>query len=159
MRIMGLDYGAKTVGVALSDELLLTAEPKETIWRDRESKIRRTLVRIEELIEEYNVQLIVLGLPLNMDDSVGERARACLDFQDRLERRTGLPVVMSDERLTTFTADGMLEEMGVRPDERKRYIDQVAASIILEDYMKTHEKEIQEISALHNNNTTKGGSN
>ena len=111
MRVMGLDYGSKTVGVALSDELLMTAQPKETIWRDREGKIRKTLVRIEELILEYDVRLIVLGLPLNMDDSIGERAEAALDFKERLERRTSVPVVMSDERLTTVEADEMLSRM------------------------------------------------
>ena len=147
MRVMGLDYGAKTVGVALSDSLLMTAEPKETIWRDRESKIRRTLARIEELIREYDVMLIVVGLPLNMDDSVGERAEAAMAFQDRLQRRTGLPVVMSDERLTTVEADEMLNTMGVKPEKRKQYIDQIAASLILQDYMKNHAEEIGKLAA------------
>ena len=123
MRVMGLDYGSKTVGVALSDELLMTAQPKETIWRDREGKIRKTLVRIEELILEYDVRLIVLGLPLNMDDSIGERAEAALDFKERLERRTSVPVVMSDERLTTVEADEMLSRMEIPPQHRKQYLD------------------------------------
>ncbi len=142
MRIMGLDYGSKTIGVALSDELLMTAQPLETIWRDRESKIRRTLVRLEELIRQYDVGLIVMGLPLNMDDTVGERAQATLDFRERLEQRVGLPVVLSDERLTTVEADSMLEQMQIPRQERKQWIDQVAAVIILREYMENHRKDI-----------------
>lgn len=94
MRIMGLDFGSRTCGVALTDELLMTAQPKEIIRRERPSQLRKTLQRIEELIGENNVGMIVLGLPLNMDDSQGERATLTLEFQDKLQRRTGLPVVM-----------------------------------------------------------------
>lgn len=147
MRVMGLDYGSKTVGVAISDELLLTAQPKETIWRDRESKIRRTFARIEELVSEYDVGLIVVGLPLNMNDSVGERAEAAISFGDRLRRRTSLPVVMSDERLTTIEADKILEKMEIPRDKRKQYIDQVAASLILEEYMENHREELEQLKS------------
>ena len=145
MRVMGLDYGSKTVGVALSDELLMTAQPKETIWRDREGKIRKTLVRIEELILEYDVRLIVLGLPLNMDDSIGERAEAALDFKERLERRTSVPVVMSDERLTTVEADEMLSRMEIPPQHRKQYLDQIGSSGLLREYMENQRKELVHI--------------
>ena len=138
MRIMALDYGAKTVGVALSDELLLTAQPKETITRDRESKIRRTLVRIEEIVSEYDVGRIVVGLPLNMDGSEGERAKRARAFGEQVSRRTALPVVMYDERLTTVEADEMLRRMEIPPEQRKNYIDQIAASVILQDYMENH---------------------
>ena len=138
MRIMALDYGAKTVGVALSDELLLTAQPKETITRDRESKLRRTLVRIEELVTEYDVGQIIVGLPLNMDGSEGERAKRARAFGDQVSRRTALPVVMYDERLTTVEADEMLRRMEIPPEHRKQYIDQIAASVILQDYMENH---------------------
>ena len=120
----------------------MTAQPLETIWRDRESKIRRTLVRLEELIRQYDVGLIVMGLPLNMDDTVGERAQATLDFRERLEQRVGLPVVLSDERLTTVEADSMLEQMQIPRQERKQWIDQVAAVIILREYMENHRKDI-----------------
>ena len=123
MRIMGLDFGGKTCGVALSDALLITAQPKEIIRRDRENKLRRTFARIEELIEEYDVGLIVLGLPLNMDDSQGERAQKTLEFQESLQRRTGLPVVMSDERLTTVEADEIMKEQGI---PREKFHDYVA---------------------------------
>lgn len=135
MRIMGLDYGSRTVGVALSDELLLTAQPLETIVRKEEKKLRQTCARIEEIIRQYGVEKIVLGLPLHMDDSespVSEKARA---FGSMLERRTGLPVIMQDERLTTAEADEILEESGVPKSERKVYIDRVAAGFILQDYL------------------------
>lgn len=145
MKIMGLDYGSKTVGVALSDELLLTAQPKEIIRRDRENKLRRTLARIEALIVENDVRMIVLGLPLNMDDTVGERAERTLEFQDRLQRRTGLTVVMQDERLTTVKADEMMDDMGILPVDRKKYVDMLAASVILQDYMESHRQEIEKL--------------
>lgn len=135
MRIMGLDYGTKTVGVAISDELLITAQGVEIIRRDKDNKIRRTLARIEELITEYDVREIVLGLPLNMDDSVGERAQAALEFKDRLERRTGLPVTMYDERLSTVEAIDLMNEFRIRREDRHEFVDKIAATIILQGYL------------------------
>ncbi len=135
MRIMGLDYGSKTVGVAISDELLLTAQGKEIIRRNEENKLRKTLARIEELILEYGVDRIVLGLPLNMDESVSERSQLCLEFKDKIERRTGIPVEMMDERLTTVEADDIMDEAGIRGRKRKEYVDMIAAQIILQDYL------------------------
>jgi len=132
---MGLDYGSKTVGVALSDELLLTAGAKEIIRRKEENKLRRTLARIEELIEEFGVEKIVLGLPVNMDQSPSVRSELCLEFKDKIERRTGIPVVMWDERLTTVEADEIMDEAGIRGRERKEYVDMIAAQIILQDYL------------------------
>ena len=105
MRLLGLDYGSKTVGVAVTDPLGYTAQPLETITRKEENKLRRTLARIEELVKEYSVEKIVLGLPVNMDGSKGERAELALRFKEMLERRTGLEVIMQDERLTTVAAD------------------------------------------------------
>ncbi len=141
MRIMGLDYGSRTVGVAISDELLLTAQGKEIIRRNEENKLRRTLARIEELIQEYGVEKIVLGLPLNMDGSVSERSKLCLEFKDRLERRTGLPVEMQDERLTTVEADEIMDEAGFKDrKKRKDYVDMIAAQIILQDYLNNIER-------------------
>ncbi len=139
MRIMGLDYGSKTVGVAISDDLLLTAQPIETITRESENKLRRTLARIEQLIEEYQVGLIVLGLPLNMDDSVGERAERSLEFKEKLIKRTGLEVIMQDERLSTISAKETLTEMGVKGRDLKQYVDKVAATYILQDYLDGRE--------------------
>ena len=135
MRIMGLDYGSKTVGVAISDSLLLTAQGIETIERKEENKLRKTLARIEALIKEYEVEKIILGLPLNMNDSIGERAEKTLEFKAMLERRTGLEVIMWDERLTTVEAEQILIESNVRREDRKKYIDKIAAGFILQGYL------------------------
>lgn len=140
MRIMGLDYGSKTVGVAISDELLLTAQGREIIRRKEENKLRRTLARIEELIQEYGVEKIVLGLPLNMDQTPSERSQLCLEFKDKIERRTGIPVIMWDERLTTVEADEIMDEAGIKGRDRKEYVDMIAAQIILQDYLDNIER-------------------
>ena len=140
MRIMGLDYGARTVGVAISDELLMTAQAKEIIRRKEENKLRRTLARIEELIQEYDIREIVLGLPLHMDSSVGVRAEISMEFRDKIERRTGIPVTLQDERLTTVEADEIMDELGIRGKERKDYVDMIAAKVILEDYLNARKK-------------------
>ena len=135
MRIIGLDYGTKTVGVAVSGSLGITAQAVETITRKEENKLRQTLARIEALIDEYNVEEIVVGLPKNMNNTIGERAEACRDFADKLERRTGLPVIMWDERLTTVSADNVLKECGVRRENRKAVVDKIAAVFILQGYL------------------------
>jgi len=135
MRCMGLDYGSKTVGVAISDALCLTAQPKEIIRRKEEDKLRRTLARIEELISEYEVGEIVLGLPVNMDTTIGDRAQKALVFKDKLERRCGIEVHMLDERLTTVEADEIMDELGIRGKDRKAHVDMIAAEIILQDYL------------------------
>ena len=135
MRILGLDYGSKTVGVAVSDPLGLTAQKVETIWRKQENKLRRTLARIEELIAEYEVEKIVLGFPKNMNNTVGERAEKALEFGEMLKKRTGLEVIMWDERLTTVASEKVLMESGVRRENRKKVIDQIAASMILQGYL------------------------
>lgn len=135
MRILGLDYGSKTVGVAVSDPLGLTAQGVETIWRKQENKLRRTLARIEELVSEYQVERIIVGYPKNMNNTVGERAQKSLEFKEMLEKRTGLPVVMWDERLTTVEANRTLMEAGVRRENRKQYMDELAAIFILQGYL------------------------
>ena len=135
MRVMGLDYGSKTVGVAVSDPLGLTAQGIETVWRKQENKLRQTLARIEELISEYQVERIVLGYPKNMNNTIGERALKSLEFKEKLETRTGLPVVMWDERLTTAEAERTLIETGVRRENRKQFLDQMAAVLILQGYL------------------------
>lgn len=135
MRIMGLDYGTKTVGVAISDALGLTAQGIDTIERKEENKLRRTCARIEELIREYEVEKIVLGFPKHMNNDVGERAEKSLEFKAMLERRTGLEVVMWDERLTTVAAERTLIESKVRREDRKKYIDKIAAVFILQGYL------------------------
>ena len=135
MRIMGLDFGSKTVGVAISDELGLTAQGKEIVRRERESKLRQTCARIEELIVEYGVERIVMGLPKNMDGSEGERVEKTKEFQEMLERRTGLEVILWDERLTTVAADRYMSEAGIRGAKRKELVDEIAAVFILQGYL------------------------
>ena len=135
MRIMGLDFGSKTVGVAVSDSLLLTAQGVEIIRRKDENKLRQTLARIEELIEEYEITEIVLGLPKNMNATEGVRVELTNEFKEKLERRTGLPVIMWDERVTTVSADKIMMEAGVRRENRKQYVDKIAAMLILQGYL------------------------
>lgn len=135
MRIMGLDFGSKTVGVAISDALLITAQGVEIIRRKEANKLRQTLARIEELIVEYQVEEIVLGMPKNMNATEGERVELTLEFKEKLERRTGLPVHMWDERLTTVAADKAMMEAGIRREKRKDYVDMIAATLILQGYL------------------------
>lgn len=143
MRIMGLDYGSRTVGVAMSDELLITAQVIETITRKEENKLRKTLARIDELAKEYNVEQIVLGYPKNMNNTLGERIEKTMEFKEALERRTGLPIVLWDERLTTIAAERSLIESNVRREHRKDYVDQVAAAFILQGYLDSRKRENQ----------------
>lgn len=135
MRIMGLDYGSKTVGVAISDALGITAQGIEIVRRTSENKLRQTLARIETLIQEYEVGKLVLGFPKNMNNTIGDRAEKSLAFKEMLERRTGLEVVMWDERLTTVEANRTLMESNVRREDRKKYVDQLAAVYILQGYL------------------------
>lgn len=135
MRIMGLDFGSKTVGVAISDPLFITAQGIEIIRRQSENKLRQTLARIEELITEYEVSEIVIGLPKNMNATEGERVEKTKDFADKLSRRTGLPVVFRDERLTTVAADRAMMEAKIRRENRKEHVDKIAAVFILQGYL------------------------
>ena len=140
MRIMGLDYGSKTVGVAISDPLFITAQPIEIVRRESENKLRKTLARIEELIKEYEVGEIVLGLPKNMNNTMGDRAEKSLEFKAMLERRTGLEVTMWDERLSTVSAHKAMMEAGIRREERSKYVDSIAAVFILQGYLDLRAK-------------------
>ena len=130
IRALGLDYGSKTVGVAVSDGLGITAQGVEIIRRTQENKLRKTLARIEELIAEYDVGILVLGYPKNMNNTVGDRAEKSLAFKEMLEKRTGLPVVMWDERLTTVAGrpdpDG---EPACEERIGKEYVDRLAACL------------------------------
>ena len=135
MRIMGLDYGSKTIGVAVSDPLGLTAQGVEIIRREEENKLRKSLRRIEELVKQYEVEELVLGFPNNMNNTIGERAEKSLQLKETLERRLGLPVVMWDERLTTVEANRTLMESGVRRENRGKYVDMIAAVFILQGYL------------------------
>lgn len=135
MRIMGLDYGSKTIGVAVSDPLGLTAQGIEIIRREEENKLRKSLRRVEELIQEYQVEEIVLGFPKNMNNTIGERAEKSLQLKEMLERRCGLPVTMWDERLTTVEANRTMMETGIRRENRSKYVDMIAAVFILQGYL------------------------
>ena len=135
MRILGLDFGTKTVGVAVSDELLITAQGVEIIRRKAPTKLRQTLARIDELVGEYGVEKIVLGYPKNMNNTEGERCEKTQEFKEMLEKRTGLEVVLWDERLTTVSADNAMMEMGIRRENRKEYVDEIAAIFILQGYL------------------------
>ncbi|MDE7422929.1 MAG: Holliday junction resolvase RuvX [Lachnospiraceae bacterium] len=135
MRIMGLDYGSVTVGVAISDALLLTAQGIEVIRRKDENKLRQTYARIEQLVEEYDVEKIVVGYPKNMNNTIGERAMKSEDFAKTLERRTGLPVVLFDERLSTVSAHNAMIEGNMRREKRAKVVDKVAAVFILQTYL------------------------
>ena len=135
MRVMGLDYGSKTIGVAISDPLGLTAQGIEIIRREEENKLRKSLRRIEELIKEYQVEEIVLGFPKNMNNTIGERAEKSLQLKETLERRCKLPVIMWDERLTTVEANRTLMESKVRMENRSKYVDMIAAVFILQGYL------------------------
>lgn len=135
MRIIGLDFGSKTVGVAVSDPLGITAQGVEIIRRESPKKLRRTLARIEELIAEYEVTEIVLGYPKNMNNTEGDRCEKTVEFKEMLERRTRLSVTLWDERLTTVSADRTMMESGIRREERKQYVDQIAAVFILQGYL------------------------
>lgn len=134
---MGLDFGSVTVGVAVSDELLITAQGVEVIRRKQENKLRQTLARIEQLIEEYNVEKIVLGYPKNMNNTIGERCEKSEAFADMLRRRTGLEVVMVDERLTTVSAHNAMLEADISRKKRYEVVDKVAAVFILQTYLDT----------------------
>lgn len=135
MRVMGLDYGSKTIGVAISDPLGLTAQGIEIIRREEENKLRKSLRRIEELIKEYQVEEIVLGFPKNMNNTIGERAEKSLQLKETLERRCKLPVIMWDERLTTVEANRTLMESKVSRENRSKYVDMIAAVFILQGYL------------------------
>lgn len=144
IRIMGLDYGSKTVGVAISDPLGITAQGIEIVRRKTENKLRQTLARIEELIKEYQVESIVLGFPKNMNNTIGERASKTLEFGEMLKRRTGLEVIMWDERLTTAQATRVLIEGDIRREDRSCYVDKLAAVFILQAYLDSRDSSLQE---------------
>ena len=142
---MGLDYGSKTVGVELSDPLGITAQGLETISRKEENKLRRTCARIEELIRGYDVGIIVLGYPKNMNNTEGERVEKVRIFKEMLERRTGLEVVLWDERLSTVSSEKLLMSGGVRREKRKQYVDKIAAALILQGYLDNRNRETDQI--------------
>ncbi|WP_423189617.1 Holliday junction resolvase RuvX [Alkalibacterium sp. f15] len=140
MRIMGLDVGSKTVGVAVSDQFGWTAQGIETV-KINESKNEFGFDRIKELIEEYEVESFVVGLPKNMNGTIGERAEISMEYGQKLEELFKLPVIYQDERLTTMQATRMLiEEGNTSRKKRKKVIDKLAAVMILQNYLDQHSK-------------------
>lgn len=135
MRILGLDYGTKTTGVAVSDPMGWTAQGLEIIRRQEEEHLKATINRIAELCAEYKVEKIVLGLPKNMNNTLGERGEKTLLFKEKLEARLKLPVEMWDERLSTVAAESVLLEADMSRKKRKNVIDKLAATIILQNYL------------------------
>lgn len=135
MRILGLDYGTKTTGVAVSDPMGWTAQGLEIIRRQEDEHIKATLNRIAQLCEEYKVEKIVLGLPKNMNNTLGERGEKTLQFKEKLENRLRIPVETWDERLSTVAAESVLLEADISRKKRKNVIDKLAATIILQNYL------------------------
>ncbi|MFH5182290.1 Holliday junction resolvase RuvX [Paenibacillus sp. TAB 01] len=136
-RLMGLDYGDKTIGVAVSDELGWTAQGLEVI---RRSTVERDLSRLRELIAQYQVQEIVVGLPKNMNNTIGPRGEICIAFAQSLHETLEMPVHLWDERLTTVSAQRTLIEADVSRKKRKQVIDKMAAALILQNYMDSKTK-------------------
>ncbi len=135
MRIIGLDVGSKTVGVAVSDPMGWTAQGIETIRINEEAK-EFGLTRLKELVDEYEVEKVVIGLPKNMNNSLGFRAEASQAYGKLVEDELGLPVAYIDERLTTVQAEKMLiNEGNVSRKKRKKVIDKLAAVILLQNYL------------------------
>lgn len=144
MRILGLDFGSRTVGVAVSDELGLMAHGVEIVRRKSPDKLRQTLARIEELAAFYRVEKIILGYPKNMNNTEGDRCEKTKEFMDWLERRTNLPIELWDERLTTVAARQIMDERGIAKKKRKEYVDEVAAMLILQSYLDCQRNEKKE---------------
>ena len=138
MRILGLDFGTKTTGVAVSDPLGFTAQGLEIIRRTDSYNLNPTINRIKEICEEYKVEKIVLGFPKNMNNTEGERCQHTLVFKKKLEQALALPVDLWDERLTTMEAENVLLAADVSRGRRKQVIDKLAAVLILQNYLQAH---------------------
>ena len=131
-RIMGLDVGDKTIGVALSDPMFLMAHPIETIKRKKASL---DIQRLVEIIETQDVETIVVGLPKNMNNSIGPQSMKVMSFVDLLKKQTDKEIIYEDERMTTLQSERVLIDMDVRRENRKKYIDKIAATFILQSYL------------------------
>ena len=117
----------------------MTAQGVEIIRRESPKKLRRTLARISQLVEQYDVECIIVGYPVMLDGTEGERVEKTKEFATLLEKRCGKPIVFQDERLTTVEAYEIMDEAGIKKQDRYKYVDQIAATIILEDYLKSQE--------------------
>ena len=133
MKIMGVDFGDSRTGIAMCDKSEFLASPLTVIF---EKNFDRCLEKTAELVKNEKAELIVVGYPKNMNNTVGERAEKCALFGEKLKEMTGIEVVMWDERCTTVSAHNYLNEVNVRGKKRKNVVDAVAAVIILESYME-----------------------
>jgi putative holliday junction resolvase len=134
MRALAIDFGSKNIGVAVSDALGITVRPVETI---RRSSLNKDIARLQFLLEELEVESVVVGLPLRMDGTMGDAAEKTLRFVEQLRAKITVPVVTQDERLTSFEAEQLMMERGLNRVQRRRHSDEVAATIILQDYLSS----------------------
>jgi putative Holliday junction resolvase len=134
MRVLAIDFGAKNIGVAVSDALGITVRPVETI---RRSSLNKDLARLIFLLADLEIETVVIGLPLKMDGSVGEAAEKTLRFVEQLRQQTEIPIATQDERLTSYEAEQMMMERGFNRQQRRKRSDEIAATIILQDYLSS----------------------
>jgi putative holliday junction resolvase len=134
MRALAIDFGSKNIGVAVSDALGITVRPVETI---RRTSLNKDIERLKFLLEDLEVEAVVVGLPLRMDGTIGDAAEKTLRFIEQLRTKITIPIVTQDERLTSFEAEQLMMEQGLNREQRRRRSDEVAATIILQDYLST----------------------
>lgn len=132
MRVLAVDFGGKRIGIAVSDALGISARPVETIKR---TNLKNDLARLKSLVEELGAEAVVVGLPLKMDGTVGDTAKVVLDFVNRLKACVDVPVLTQDERLTSYEADQIMIEQGLGREQRRRKSDEIAATLILQDFL------------------------
>ena len=143
MRYLGIDLGSKTIGLAMSDETLTIASPYKTIFFDNED-YASTISEIKDIVSEYDIKKIIMGLPKNMNNTLGERALITLDYKKLIEDNINIPVIMMDERLTSVISNSILIEADMSRKKRKKKVDSIAAQIILEDYLNKERNERSE---------------
>ena len=133
-RILAVDYGVKRIGLALSDLLGITAQEYETI---KVLKRDEHFSRIKEIVQKENVKKILVGMPLNMDGTKGERVREVEKFIEKLKRYVNIPIIMRDERLTSVEAEKIMLSLGQKTSKNKEKIDRLAAVLLLENYLES----------------------
>lgn len=140
MRILGLDFGQKTIGVAVSDPFGWTAQGLEIIRRHQETNLKDSIARLDKLIQEYSIEKIILGYPKNMNNTIGERAEKTVAFKKKLEKTFNLPVILWDERLSSVGAERTLLEADISRKKRKDVLDKMAAVFILQGFLDSCSK-------------------